>query len=252
MSFGPRAVICYICGRKYGTASIKIHEPQCLKKWHMENNELPRNMRRNSPIRPIGFGEFNNKGPLLSKQIDAMNELSYESSKQQLLPCENCGRTFLPDRLPVHQRSCKPGKVAKRSHYPNGISSHSNIFDHKQQLSQPAKPKTVVCYICGREFGIASISIHEAQCLKKWKLENHDLPKNIRRPMPIKHDHLPSLAGSMTRDKDQKSMLTKKSSKQALLPWPSYSRSFKPERLSAHLKSFKQESKMSFLLPIRI
>ena len=71
----------------------------------MENNELPRNMRRNTPIRPIGFGEFNNKGPLLSKQIDAMNELSYESSKQQLLPCENCGRTFLPDRLPVHQRS---------------------------------------------------------------------------------------------------------------------------------------------------
>jgi hypothetical protein len=26
----PVYVICYICGRKYGTKSIDIHEPQCL------------------------------------------------------------------------------------------------------------------------------------------------------------------------------------------------------------------------------
>ena len=37
-----------------------------------------------------------------------MNEAAYESAKAQLLKCENCGRTFAPDRLPVHQRSCKP------------------------------------------------------------------------------------------------------------------------------------------------
>lgn len=40
--------------------------------------------------------------------IDAMNDAAYESAKAQLLKCENCGRTFAPDRLPVHQRSCKP------------------------------------------------------------------------------------------------------------------------------------------------
>jgi hypothetical protein len=27
-------------------------------------------------------------------------------------------------------------------------------------------PKGVVCYICGREFGLSSIAIHEPQCLK--------------------------------------------------------------------------------------
>ena len=43
-----------------------------------------------------------------SYDIDAMNDAAYESAKAQLLKCENCGRTFAPDRLPVHQRSCKP------------------------------------------------------------------------------------------------------------------------------------------------
>ena len=29
-------------------------------------------------------------------------------NEKALVPCENCGRTFLPDRLVVHLRSCKP------------------------------------------------------------------------------------------------------------------------------------------------
>jgi hypothetical protein len=43
-----------------------------------------------------------------SYDVNAFNEAAYESAKSQLLACENCGRTFNPDRLPVHQRSCKP------------------------------------------------------------------------------------------------------------------------------------------------
>jgi hypothetical protein len=52
---GPRPppfVLCYICGRKYGTKSIGLHEPQCLEKWHVENDQLPRHMRRKSPVKP--------------------------------------------------------------------------------------------------------------------------------------------------------------------------------------------------------
>lgn len=48
-----------------------------------------------------------------------------------------------------------------------------------------AKP-TVVCYICGREFGTVSIGIHEPQCLKKWRLENDSLPPNLQREEPRK------------------------------------------------------------------
>ena len=39
---------------------------------------------------------------------EQMNEAAYESAKSQLIPCPNCGRTFAPDRLVVHQRACKP------------------------------------------------------------------------------------------------------------------------------------------------
>ena len=37
-----------------------------------------------------------------------MNEVAWENAKAQLIPCPNCARRFAPDRLPVHQRSCKP------------------------------------------------------------------------------------------------------------------------------------------------
>lgn len=48
----PPTVVCYICGREFGTKSISIHEPQCLQKWHNENNQLPPKMRRPEPKKP--------------------------------------------------------------------------------------------------------------------------------------------------------------------------------------------------------
>ena len=39
---------------------------------------------------------------------EGMNEMAWENAKAQLIPCPNCARRFAPDRLPVHQRSCKP------------------------------------------------------------------------------------------------------------------------------------------------
>jgi len=48
----PKYVLCYVCGRKYGTQSIEIHEPQCLEKWHIENAKLPPNLRRPPPRKP--------------------------------------------------------------------------------------------------------------------------------------------------------------------------------------------------------
>ena len=106
---GPRFVLCYICGRKYGSKSIAIHEPQCLQKWRMENDQLPKKLRRQEPkkpeVRPIdSSGHYS---------IEDFNQAAWESSQSQLVPCEICGRTFLPDRLVVHQRSCK-AKTDKR------------------------------------------------------------------------------------------------------------------------------------------
>ncbi|NXK91351.1 ZN474 protein, partial [Formicarius rufipectus] len=100
----PPTVICYICGREYGTKSISIHEPQCLKKWHQENDNLPKHLRRPEPKKPK-VRTVQAKG---FYDLDALNEAAWTSAQIQLVPCDICGRTFLPDRLIVHQRSCKP------------------------------------------------------------------------------------------------------------------------------------------------
>uniref|UniRef100_A0AC34R815 Zinc finger protein 474 n=1 Tax=Panagrolaimus sp. JU765 TaxID=591449 RepID=A0AC34R815_9BILA len=45
-------VYCYICGRQFGSKSIDIHVPQCLNKWHAENDKLPKAQRRPEPVKP--------------------------------------------------------------------------------------------------------------------------------------------------------------------------------------------------------
>jgi hypothetical protein len=39
-----------------------------------------------------------------------------------------------------------------------------------------SRPKAVVCYICGKEFGTQSIGIHEAQCANKFEAQQQLLP----------------------------------------------------------------------------
>ncbi len=43
---------CYICGRQFSKASLPIHEPQCLKKWEIANEQLPPEMRKRKPVKP--------------------------------------------------------------------------------------------------------------------------------------------------------------------------------------------------------
>jgi len=41
-----------------------------------------------------------------------------------------------------------------------------------------------MCYICGREYGTASIDIHLKSCSKKWEMEENKKPARERRPVP--------------------------------------------------------------------
>jgi hypothetical protein len=44
----------------------------------------------------------------------AYNEEAFTKfDTEALVQCRNCQRTFLPDRLVIHARSCKPGKPLK-------------------------------------------------------------------------------------------------------------------------------------------
>ncbi|KAI6190949.1 hypothetical protein M3Y97_00174100 [Aphelenchoides bicaudatus] len=104
----PTAVYCYICGRQFGTKSIEIHQPKCLEKWRVQNQKLPKHQRKAEPVKPEIIRTHDGGIDMI-----ATNEAMYQAAQQQLVGCEHCGRTFNPDRLEVHQRSCSSVNPAK-------------------------------------------------------------------------------------------------------------------------------------------
>lgn len=112
----PPTIICYICGREFGTRSISIHEPQCLKKWHLENEQLPKNLQRKPPVKPEVPWNISDQN---AKIREDFNQMAWKCANDNLVPCENCGRTFLPDRLVVHQKSCKTAKAKSKEDMKN-------------------------------------------------------------------------------------------------------------------------------------
>ncbi|KAG5867486.1 hypothetical protein JTB14_037685 [Gonioctena quinquepunctata] len=95
-----RTLTCYLCGREFGSASLPLHEPKCFQKWERENASLPIHLQRKPPPKPDS-----------SMNREEWNKLAWEAAQSTLLPCTNCGRTFYPDRLLVHQRSCKTPQI---------------------------------------------------------------------------------------------------------------------------------------------
>ncbi|KAM7166756.1 zinc finger protein 475 isoform 1-T1 [Macrochelys suwanniensis] len=250
----PGFRVCYICGREFGSQSLAIHEPKCMEKWHIENDKLPKHLRRAEPAKPQSLtgGAYD---------IKAANEAAYQSAQAQLSPCENCGRTFLPDRLPVHQRSCRPkdgGLGPSNSNPPKSVKGPSSGLVSAARTDQSSKvqqksgaapaipdkppairrPPTVVCYICGREFGTKSIGIHEPQCLKKWHNENDMLPKHLRRPEPKKPEVRP-LGAKGFYDLDALNEAAWNSAQSQLVPCDICGRTFLPDRLIVHQRSCK-------------
>ena len=108
----PRGLICPLCGREYGTASLQIHMKSCRQKFELQQQDLPKNMRK-SADKIIAAYERNQAmmnmqmGGSGNYNLDDINNQAFDTyNKEALVPCSNCGRTFLPDRLIVHQRSC--------------------------------------------------------------------------------------------------------------------------------------------------
>jgi hypothetical protein len=126
----PPTVVCYICGRSYGTASLAIHTKACAKRFLEEEAQKPKGQRRALPEPPstellaelaaaqgggAGAG-FGGGGAAAYKLIEAHNEAAFRQYNDvTLVACALCGRTFSgPDRLKIHNRSCTPDQPARR------------------------------------------------------------------------------------------------------------------------------------------
>jgi hypothetical protein len=191
----PPGLNWYICGRKYGTASLQIHLKSCKKQFIEEQKRLPKNMRRKLPQNSIDFDNLKCKGMNEAAMDQYNNEAFKQFNEEALVPWGKCGRTFLPDRLVVHLRSWKgptsktPMKNGNKSiilspskHFPNKIAPETPNIDRRS--SAPRMPSGVTCYICGRKFGSKSLEIHLKSWKKKFTNEQKLLPKEMRRIFP--------------------------------------------------------------------
>lgn len=113
MSRRPVGLMCYICGRQYGSASLQIHLKKCKSQFLAQEAKKPASKRRPLPPDPMGSAGGGGGGGV---DAEAQNAAAFESyNTHSLLPCENCGRTFAEKPLAIHKKSCKGGKpVARR------------------------------------------------------------------------------------------------------------------------------------------
>lgn len=129
----PQLLMCYLCGQQFGTSSLHIHQPQCYVKKLVQWERSEGHLRGPKPMSPDEFaaqsGTAATAGDMPirfgdSRAVEEFNAAQFKNyTEKMLVPCEHCGRTFLPDRLQVHQRSCRPGHEARRVAAGGGITS---------------------------------------------------------------------------------------------------------------------------------
>ncbi|TPP47363.1 zinc-finger of a C2HC-type family protein [Leishmania donovani] len=94
----PKFIICYLCGRQFGTASIDIHRPQCYLKRLI--------------VWERGDPAIRGPKPLSPKEHGKMMKARTANAEAAGGPATGGGYSCT-DRLQVHLKSCRPGKTAK-------------------------------------------------------------------------------------------------------------------------------------------
>ena len=109
MTARPKMLMCPLCGREFGSMSLPIHMKTCRDAFDREQMILPKHQRRSADNILEKYNEVNKSMKSGGNyNMDNLNGDAYNIWKEEaLVPCEICGRTFLPDRLQVHARSCK-------------------------------------------------------------------------------------------------------------------------------------------------
>ena len=104
----PRMLVCPLCGREFGSMSLNIHMKTCKEKFERQQKDLPPNQRRNADKIIANYNANNARLQAGGNyNMDALNQQAFDQyNNDALVKCEYRGRTFLPDRLAVHQRVC--------------------------------------------------------------------------------------------------------------------------------------------------
>ena len=106
----PKSFTCYLCQRAYGSASIGIHVKSCRATFLATEASKPLKERRAVPEE---HADYSAAASWTAAEAEAANAIAAQRGNEMLDACDWCGRTFNPDRLMIHQRSCTKEKPAK-------------------------------------------------------------------------------------------------------------------------------------------
>jgi len=121
----PKARTCYICGRPTLLPGFAQHVVQCRELFEKREILKPPKERRPCPPDPMLFSS--NKRGYTENELALENAAAMKSFETTLSQCRNCGRTFLPEKLATHNRSCTSSNPARSVNA--GGDSRRNLED---------------------------------------------------------------------------------------------------------------------------
>jgi hypothetical protein len=160
ISTGPKTRVCYVCGRQYGLHSFEIHLKQCKELWIAREAEKDPRERKKLPEDPMlkfaGGGSGSDGGPPMptAKELEEINKLSTAAFNTEALDtCAFCGRTFLAEKLVIHNRSCTAENPARKltdgvkrggapTYSPAPTPTKSSSASDTSASNTPARPTT--------------------------------------------------------------------------------------------------------------
>lgn len=168
---------CYVCGVAFLPHSLKLHEKKCTQKSQNFNqsNEVDEN---NGSLQQdaveedeLPEGVFERLKIETEQKNIGTNGLSDEAKnslktcipkKPKTVICYICGQEFLKSSYSFHEKTCTSMNKGCQ------ITKAETLEKNKVSTStNPMKPKTIVCYICGEEVLKSSYPFHQKKCTSK-------------------------------------------------------------------------------------
>jgi len=261
----PRTLLCHLCGRHFGLASLPFHLRQCQRVYFLREREnLPADRRGLPPSpQPDLSARKHSTVEWDAKAIEKYNGAAFaiycEFTRQ---PCSHCGKKFDQKAIKGHELACSKANhqvfvsgdskqsaklfftfggatpvppCASPCNHHGGHQTSSVVF---QRLA--SRPPTIVCYLCGNDYSRSSLRSHVKQCQRVFILRQLQKDPDHRRPLPLAP---PGYWRALNGGKLEKSKVLEfnaralQAYKDSLLPCKSCGRSFTESALLKHAKS---------------
>lgn len=112
---------CQICGQHYGLHSFDIHVKQCEDSWISEERMKEMCDTKPVPNYPTDGLAIHDINLLYCKSTEELTEIDETFNTVSLSVCLYCGRSFLREKLIIHNKSCtadNPGRPVKTTSEP--------------------------------------------------------------------------------------------------------------------------------------